>query len=394
MTSPPPGITLAEALERGAFHPRQAVRAGRDIAAILAEQHARGLAHGHVGPEDVLLGDDGVVHLSMSEEIGQPEQDVHDLGAMLLEAIATPPPARTSQPVPPDLPQLLEAMTAPDPVERPTAAQVRDALSTMRLAALAPSVSAGARTITPGAPSTSPPPSTRGAGPTSHRAPSSASDDRRRPVLLALLALALVAVIVGLLVFVLGNGDDKGAKAGPTTTSTTPSTSATTGPTADLIRRINPPPAPARQLSDAANGLGALNATQLVKLGGGSAADQAAIVTALNGLGFQAAHARAWSRGADSTYSVVVYRFQTAAGAKELLTRLSRERPGTAFASKTVPDAVSYSRRNGAQFEQAGSFVHGIYFFDITLATATEDTTHASFDALLAAQRDKADSVS
>ena len=88
---------------------------------------------------------------------------------------------------------------------------------------------------------------------------------------------------------------------------------------------------------------------------------------------------------------MVVYRFRTAAGAEELLTRLGRERPGTAFESRTVDDAVSYSRRNGALYEQAGSFVRGAYFFDITLATPVEETDHATFDDLLAAQRDRAE---
>ena len=393
MSGPPAGITLAEALERGAFHPLRAVHAGRDVAAILAETHRKGVVHGHVGPEDVLLGDDGVVRLSFSEEPGDSAEDVRALGAMLATALRAP----GEHPTPRALAPLLEAMTDADPAARPTAAQVRDALTAMRLEAESPAEepAAPARATRPAAP------------PETAAVPQVLPGDEspgggRRSVVLALVGLALVALAVALLVYVLTDDDaSAGESVGPGTAGTSapatgaPPASSSPRPgapdTDDLVERISAPPGSARQLDDDANGLGALTAAQLVRLGGGSAADQAAIVEALQDLGFQAAHARAWSRGEGGTYSVVVYRFRTAAGAEELLTRLGRERPGTAFESRTVDDAVSYSRRNGALYEQAGSFVRGAYFFDITLATPVEETDHATFDDLLAAQRDRAE---
>ena len=168
------GRSLAQVISGGPVPAEVVQRIGVRVAEALAFVHSRGVVHRDVKPANVLLDDDGLAYLAdfgiarateqptltttgqilgtaaflSPEQVGgQPvtaTSDVYALGLLLLEALTgrreypgtsiETALARLSRQafIDPDLPAmwrgLLAAMTATDPTERPTAAQVATAL--------------------------------------------------------------------------------------------------------------------------------------------------------------------------------------------------------------------------------------------------------------------------
>jgi serine/threonine protein kinase len=164
------GPTLAARLTDGPVQPLELREIGIQIADALAYVHAAGLIHRDIKPENILLGVDGRARLSdfgiaqiagvheqpggtaaylspeqtKGVEVG-PESDIYSLGLVFLEALTghrsyDGPPGEaalarlTETPeVPSTLPRpwlgLLRAMTANDPRDRPTAAEVQAAIT-------------------------------------------------------------------------------------------------------------------------------------------------------------------------------------------------------------------------------------------------------------------------
>jgi hypothetical protein len=163
------GPTLAERLEKGPLDPDDALRIGARLADALAHVHRGGIVHRDLKPANVLLGADGprladfgiaraldgtavtgtgyvvgtAAYLAPEQVRGEwvgPEADVYALGLVLLEsltgrreypgALVESATARLHRPpgIPDHLPfaldSALRAMTALDPADRPTAADV------------------------------------------------------------------------------------------------------------------------------------------------------------------------------------------------------------------------------------------------------------------------------
>lgn len=170
-----PGITLADAFERGPIAPGRAAAIGAQVADALAYVHGTGIVHRDVKPGNVLLHEDGRArltdfgiarlvadtahHTRTGTTIGSPayfspEQvgggtvttasDVYSLGLVLLEALTGRRPfegtptevalARLSRgpdlpaTLPPGWAPLLDDLTARDPLARPDATQVAQRL--------------------------------------------------------------------------------------------------------------------------------------------------------------------------------------------------------------------------------------------------------------------------
>src|SRR4051794_11106988 len=164
------GHTLADELRDGPLPAQRVVRYAEALADALGYVHAQGFVHRDVKPANVLVADDGRVHLAdfgiarlvdaahvtrtgevlgtpayfapeqVSGEVVGPAADIYSLGVVLLECVtgvrafegtaievAMARLARDPD-VPDRLPapwqQLLRAMTARDPAHRPTAPQV------------------------------------------------------------------------------------------------------------------------------------------------------------------------------------------------------------------------------------------------------------------------------
>lgn len=111
------GPTLAETEPRTAI---EALGIVCELAEILAYAHARGVVHGAVRPASIICGAE---HLylgdwSRSHEVEQdPRADVYALGVLAFELLAGAAPTGS-------IASLVDRMRAPEPAQRPTAADV------------------------------------------------------------------------------------------------------------------------------------------------------------------------------------------------------------------------------------------------------------------------------
>lgn len=91
------GLTLAETLEAGPLPPREAARVGAEVLAALRAGREAGAPHRGVGPEHVLLANDGRVVVAgfgaTPEDDPGPEAELRSLGALLGAAASSPPSA-------------------------------------------------------------------------------------------------------------------------------------------------------------------------------------------------------------------------------------------------------------------------------------------------------------
>ena len=125
------GPTLGELCADQPLPPLEVLGIIRELAAILAHAHARGVVHGSVVPaaivrstEQLFLCDWG--HSRLAEQ--DPRADIHALGVVAYQALTrtTPrgPVLRHSPAVPYEIGSLVDRMLADDPAHRPTAAEV------------------------------------------------------------------------------------------------------------------------------------------------------------------------------------------------------------------------------------------------------------------------------
>ena len=217
------GETVADRLAgESGFSDGDVLRLAADLSAGLAHAHAMGIVHRDVKPHNVLLGTDGVAKLTdFGIARALEDQGLTEIGTVLgtaqfmapEQAAGTPagPPADvfalgavlrhvSGDSLPAGLEPLVEAALAPQPADRPTAAELNARLSAPNDAAPTVIAAPNPKVISEPAPTeiASPPilASTEPAGPALWRKP-------------AVIALAALAVIVLLLaIFPRGNESD------------------------------------------------------------------------------------------------------------------------------------------------------------------------------------------
>lgn len=135
------GPTLADVTADAPMGPREVMRLGADVAALLAHLHERGDAHGAVTPASIVLGPGGRGRLTHVQGAGcgavtetgsglsPPADDVHDLGAALVRALAGPGGNGLPDDTPRSLRRVLAPATEADPTRRPSARQVAEMLA-------------------------------------------------------------------------------------------------------------------------------------------------------------------------------------------------------------------------------------------------------------------------
>lgn len=121
------GVTAAACVaERGPRPVREAVRVVRDVARALVAMHRRGLAHGALGLDTVLLTPEGtrITGLALSEG-GNAGDDLDALGTLARSLFYGDRPGGASfrRHLPPEIASLLEAMGSDDPARRPQRAE-------------------------------------------------------------------------------------------------------------------------------------------------------------------------------------------------------------------------------------------------------------------------------
>ncbi len=270
----------------GTLAPDEVARIGAEAADGLAAAHESGVVHRDVKPANVLVGEDGTVKITdfgiarVTEDIagtltstfagtpaylapevakGHPAtyaSDVYSLGATLYTAVeGTPPSGKDSNPMaqlyriasgvitPPTkagpLSEVLMWLLNPDPEQRPTMVQAREALAAvtydMAPTTVAPAPDQAPTAVVPAdAAATTPVQTPSAAAPMPAPAPPPERGDRRgRAVLFA--AVLVVVAVAAALVTTLINRDDSPDNASPpaeTTTSSTPEPT-TEPPTSD-----------------------------------------------------------------------------------------------------------------------------------------------------------------
>ena len=200
-TAPVAGRTLAECLPLSGD---EAALVARSLSAALASLHAGGVVHGAVSAGNVVVAEDGTVllgppeaQLPLGARAEQPADDVLALGRLLEQALAGAD-AAAAQDLP--WPGLVAALTAPEPADRPTAAELLHRLD-----------GAGSRRV-PALPARRPP------RPPSPGVPASRAALRSRlsrPPVLGALLLVLPLLAAVLLVLRLAGGEDEAERSSP-----------------------------------------------------------------------------------------------------------------------------------------------------------------------------------
>lgn len=303
-----PSRSLAVVLgEKGPMEPREVAAIGRQVADGLAAAHAAGVVHRDIKPGNVLIAEDGRAKITdfgvsravddvqltrtgmiagtpafLAPEVARGQEptsasDVFALGATLYAAVEGEPPfglddnayallhkVATGAVRPPEhagpLTALLMRLLSNEPMDRPTAAQARDALTAISGGTSAAGPAATAPVTTRVLPSPKEAPAESGprtltdmpappvvVPPGSERPPAGGKSRGRRLLPFVIAALVLLVVGTGVAIGVMRSADN-GGSGGPTAPpvaapTTTPSATRTTPPTT-TPRTTTPSPTP------------------------------------------------------------------------------------------------------------------------------------------------------
>ncbi|SNR77699.1 hypothetical protein [Actinomadura mexicana] len=150
-----PGRPLAETVAgQGPMSGDALRRMAFGLAKALAAVHLTGLAHGELGPGTVLVVDDAPVVVDFALTSGADAGDDIRAWAATVAFAATGRPDAPAEALPADLRPLVAAASHPDPGARPSAAELAEAASRLKLPAAASpaAVSPAAAALAPEAP--------------------------------------------------------------------------------------------------------------------------------------------------------------------------------------------------------------------------------------------------